>query len=615
MAPVSSLRYLDRDELTGRGIVNIISYWPASQRTRWHDARICLGETQTDALNSFDLCYSFKMLCRAEYGGTCQLHLAMKNYMRNYSLSARLHQNRQIPYDRALRNLTVLMFSHYMHQLESSGSLEGHQTLMVHECLQVAAALGQYHRWQRWVSHQEKNENAEWNKVPAVAKDDFQHKYSPALTLLGNAQNPAFAHPKLLGCCYDNVYHNGWLIGDLPARGKPPTEDQSKKIYTQEYQEVVTRIENILDLMEESPLYSIIPTSLSNPDIVLPHNLFQERRGLPEIPPGHNPEPREYEVDVAWGLVDLDWSQCTPIFHPDDINRDPRFNQYPFQEGDDYEDNDEEDMEVESQPSGGAGDASMAPPTNTRCTYQCLPATYSFESAQTPGSPWSTHTDTDTAMEMGGLSMAPGGPDLHHVTPRASVPPVAQGAMSTLDLATSVACGVVAAATQILERFTQPPQVNEADRPPVDLAANAAIQEHFQRCLATTPRPTSTGQATPSRTSAFERLGHQTPAAQEENKWAPQPEMTPHKIDHGRQPNKEQESQWAGSQKQQSQSQPHDEANPKKGRIEGKGKSGKIQVGIDWTTMSIRKPVSKPDSHHPSFKPDVSGPVVINCPV
>ena len=73
MAPVSSPRYWDRDELTGRGIVNIISYWPASQRTHWQDARICLEETWTDALNSFDLCYSFKMLCRVEYGGTRQL--------------------------------------------------------------------------------------------------------------------------------------------------------------------------------------------------------------------------------------------------------------------------------------------------------------------------------------------------------------------------------------------------------------------------------------------------------------------------------------------------------------------------------------------------------------
>ena len=83
--------------------------------------------------------------------------------------------------------------------------------------------------------------------------------------------------------------------------------------------------------------------------------------------------------------------------------------------------------------------------------------------------------------------------------------------------------------------------------------------------------------------------------------------MTPCKIDHGRQPNKEQESQRAGSQKRRSQSWPRDEANPKKGRTEGEGKSGKIQVGIDWMTTGIQKPVSKPDSCHPSFKPDVSG--------
>ena len=514
MAPVSSPRYWDRDELARGGIVNIISYWPASPRTRWYEsrihlgetqtdsARICLGETRTDTLNGFDLCYSFKMLCRAEYGGTHQLHLAVKNYTCNYSLSAGLHQNWRITYKRAVRNLTVLMFSHYVHHLEGSGSLEGHQTLMVHECLQVAAALGRYHRWQCWVSHQEKSENTDWNKVPVVSKDDFRRKYSLALTLLSNAQNPAFAHPKLLGHCYDNIYHNGQLIGDLPARGKPLTEDQSKKIYTQEYQEVVARIENSLDLMEESPSYSIIPTSLVNPDIVLPHRLFRERRGLLEIPPGHGPEPREYEMDGAWGLVDLDWSQCMPIFHPDNIDHDPQFTQYPFQEGDDYDDEEEEDMEVESRLPGEAGDASMAPPTNTRHPYQRLPVTYSYESAQTPGLPWSTHTDTDTAMEMGGLSMAPGGPDLHHITPRASVPLVSQGTMSTPDLAATVACGVVAAATQILERFTWPPQVNEADCPPVDLAADAAIRECLQRRMAATPRPTSTRQA--GRTSAFD---------------------------------------------------------------------------------------------------------------
>ena len=196
MAPVSGLRYRDNDALTGGEIVHIISYWLTSQRTRWYDARICLGETRTNTLNRFDLCYSFKMLCRAEYGGTCQLHIAAKNYARNYTYSAGIHQNWRITYERTLRNLTVLMFSHFVHQLENSGSLEGHRTLIVHECLQVVATLGRYHRWQCHVNLQEiSSENADWSKIPTVAKGDFRFKYSLALTLLGNAQNPAFAHP------------------------------------------------------------------------------------------------------------------------------------------------------------------------------------------------------------------------------------------------------------------------------------------------------------------------------------------------------------------------------------------------------------------------------------
>ena len=39
-------------------------------------------------------------------------------------------------------------------------------------------------------------------------------------------------------------------------------------------------------------------------------------------------------MDGAWGLVDLDWSQRMPIFHLDDIDHDPWFSHYPFQEGD-----------------------------------------------------------------------------------------------------------------------------------------------------------------------------------------------------------------------------------------------------------------------------------------
>ena len=214
---------------------------------------------------------------RQSTGGTQQLHHAAKNYARNYGLTAGLHQNRRIPYERALRNLVVLMFSHYVNHLECTGSLEGHRTLMVYECLVVAAALGQYHRWQRRVNPQDRDTH-DWMKVPVVLKDDFRHKYSPALTLLGNAQNPAYAHPKMLGHCFDNVYFCGQIIRDLPARGRAPhPKERTKTIYDQEYEELAHWLENMLDLTLESPSYSMVLTSLVNPDIVLPHYEFRKR--------------------------------------------------------------------------------------------------------------------------------------------------------------------------------------------------------------------------------------------------------------------------------------------------------------------------------------------------
>ena len=70
---------------------------------------------------------------------------------------------------------------------------------------------------------------------------------------------------------------------------------------------------------------------------------------IPKNSTGRTPKPREFEIEGARGLVDLDWSQCMPTFQPDDVDREPRFSQYSYQEGDDYDyDDDEEEMEVES---------------------------------------------------------------------------------------------------------------------------------------------------------------------------------------------------------------------------------------------------------------------------
>ena len=315
MAPIAC-RGPYRDGLTGTGISSVISYLPVSQKSHWHDANFCLGENPAENFNRFDLCYSFNLLCEAEYGGRKVLHIATKNYMRNYAATARPYGSRQIPYEWALRNLVVIMFSHSVDNFENNGSQEGHRTLVIHECLMVAHKLGKFHRWQRRVPPEDRDK-VDWKAEVKPGPKDFQYKYSTALELLGTAHSPTFAHPRLLGGCYDNVYHQGKFVGKLPARGKLPTEDNTRDVYDQEYGEVVGRIKDSLDLDRLSNReflvpFCPIPCSLKNPDIILHPEDFAKRQNLRPPAPGRIQPAQDYEVDGAVGMVDVSWSQRIP---------------------------------------------------------------------------------------------------------------------------------------------------------------------------------------------------------------------------------------------------------------------------------------------------------------
>ena len=80
-----------------------------------------------------------------------------------------------------------------------------------------------------------------------------------------------------------------------------------------------------------------------------------------------------HKFDGAQGLVDLSWTQRVPPLQQDDIDKDPLYNQYPYQEADDYED-EEEDMEVDDWVPGNARVAvwppQLAPDTLTTVLSQ-----------------------------------------------------------------------------------------------------------------------------------------------------------------------------------------------------------------------------------------------------
>ena len=105
-------------ELSSTGITGvpatIINYHPVSpQKSRHCCAALCLGESPAQArLKCLDLRCSFEALVKAEYGGRDHLDFAARNYVEN----VRKEETGigRITYERALQNLVVAMYGHYV---------------------------------------------------------------------------------------------------------------------------------------------------------------------------------------------------------------------------------------------------------------------------------------------------------------------------------------------------------------------------------------------------------------------------------------------------------------------------------------------------------------------
>ena len=88
---------------------HLMSPWKIRHRC----AVLCLGESPAQArLKCLDLHCSFEALMKAEYGGHDHLDFAARNYVEN----VRREETGicGIMYERALRNLVVAMYRHYV---------------------------------------------------------------------------------------------------------------------------------------------------------------------------------------------------------------------------------------------------------------------------------------------------------------------------------------------------------------------------------------------------------------------------------------------------------------------------------------------------------------------
>ena len=378
---------------------------------------------------------------------------------------------------------------------------------------------------------------------------------------------------------------------------------------------MVGRIKDSLDLDRLSNRQFLvpfcqIPCSLKNPDIILHPEDFAKRQNLPPPAPGRIQPAQDYEVDRAVGMVDVSWSQGIPGIVEDDINKDPRYNQYPYHKGDDLDY--EEDMDVEEAPTADTG-------TSTSRVSHRPGAEYKVDGGEsTPGiTPRSTHTDTDAAADLDTLQVGTHHPEYHHVVP-SDEPRNVFGTVSQTDpvAAFTMSVGQVTAklvSAQIFGRFRDT-MTTGRERPAqsadvTDDAERALRERILQQQLAQAQLPEGA-----KRESVFQRLGGRAGEGQLQV-W---PEMTPQKVERGRQPGRGSDmsnrpaSCSQSGQKRRSTSQARDGVDSKKGKTDpgpvgaSGGKDQRVLVSIDWSNTAIKDQTPK-SSQHPTFKPDRSG--------
>ena len=118
-------------------------------------------------------------------------------------------------------------------------------------------------------------------------------------------------------------------MGNLPLRGKT-TADQSAAVYRAEYTQIIHRFSTLTQIDCEN-FVRPMPTSLVHPEMVFPDKKYEayclkasESGPVVQYEPTSN-----YKMDGLQPRIDLRLGTEIPVYPEDEVDADPRFNEYP----------------------------------------------------------------------------------------------------------------------------------------------------------------------------------------------------------------------------------------------------------------------------------------------
>ena len=210
----------------------------------------------------------------------------MNNYKDNLN-SVYCHPDLTLTVNKALRNVIVSAYSHYIDSWPMNGACVGHRAVLMKSMLQFTMHYGRYQCQQCYLITQHRRKGLP-PSMPLPAIDlttlltDKEENLKPeqmnimhvsVMDLLGDPSNPLYAEPHSMAEHFDAMTAGTCAIGDLPGRTRCRDDNVTACIYEDEARQVCQKILRYLD-MRVMDRDLIVPTCLRTPTLILPARRF-----------------------------------------------------------------------------------------------------------------------------------------------------------------------------------------------------------------------------------------------------------------------------------------------------------------------------------------------------
>ena len=222
------MQLIGAHSMQGINVYSVPSLWVSALQILEFNVLFCLGETRHYFKQS-DLCHSFHTIVKVQFGSLARLDQATNNYKDNLNSLYR-HPDLTLTIDKALRNIIVSAYSHYIDSWPMNGACVGHHAILTRSMLQFAMHYGRYRCRQRHLTKDRKRKglssSAPMPPVDLAALLDEEEEnlklqqinvtHASIMDLLGDPGNPLYAEPHSMAEHYDAMLAGTRALGDLP---------------------------------------------------------------------------------------------------------------------------------------------------------------------------------------------------------------------------------------------------------------------------------------------------------------------------------------------------------------------------------------------------------------